>query len=208
VSPRHAGQRTPRKRTRRLPPLSSSVTSEWLVHIHDDDVGVNRKSQSSKSYSRFLLLAFVCMDMIGENGFWNKRKLGRREGRDEHTASRTVPSMCTPAIHPPDLPFTARRLLKLTEPSRVCSSFWRARGSHLRTFHDDHPHLSLMSPSSADCRYMCRCLIVRYLEYDQREHKSMRSILREHNAWGFRLIQTLTWSNTPTSSINILCYWD
>jgi hypothetical protein len=54
----------------------------------------------------------------------------------------------------------------------------------------------------------CRCRVVRYLKYDQRERKSVRSISYEHKARGFRLVRALAWSNSPTPSIDILCYWD
>jgi hypothetical protein len=56
--------------------------------------------------------------------------------------------------------------------------------------------------------YFCQRLIVRYLKYDRRERKSVRSISREHKIQGFNLLRTLAWSNIPTSSINVLCYWD
>jgi hypothetical protein len=54
--------------------------------------------------------------------------------------------------------------------------------------------------------HIYRHLVVRYLELYRREHMSMRSISREHKARCFRLVRTLTWSNSPTSHINVLCY--
>jgi hypothetical protein len=36
----------------------------------------------------------------------------------------------------------------------------------------------------------------------------MRSISHEYKTRGFKLIWTLTLSNSHTSSIDVLCYWD
>jgi hypothetical protein len=54
----------------------------------------------------------------------------------------------------------------------------------------------------------CRRLVVRYLELNRRERKSARSISCEYKAWGFRLVRPHMWSNSPTFSIDVLCYWD
>jgi hypothetical protein len=51
-------------------------------------------------------------------------------------------------------------------------------------------------------------LVVRYLKYNRSECKLVRSISCEHKAWGFRLVRALKWSNSPTSSIDVLCHWD
>ncbi len=49
--------------------------------------------------------------------------------------------------------------------------------------------------------------VVKYLEYDREKRDNTRSISRM-NMVNFRLVQTLSWSNSHTSSIDVLCYWD
>jgi hypothetical protein len=51
---------------------------------------------------------------------------------------------------------------------------------------------------------LCRCRVVRYLEYDQEKRDDVRSILRM-NAISFKLVQTLSGSNSSISNFVVLC---
>jgi hypothetical protein len=52
----------------------------------------------------------------------------------------------------------------------------------------------------------CRRRVVRYFEYDREKHDDARSISKM-NTTSFRLVQTLSWSNRPTSSIRCIMLW-
>jgi hypothetical protein len=71
-----------------------------------------------------------------------------------------------------------------------------------------HKFTRMILSASLYLTRLCRRLIVRYLEYDQRERKLARSSSCEHKTRRFRLVRALAWSNSPTSSIDVLCYWD
>jgi hypothetical protein len=51
---------------------------------------------------------------------------------------------------------------------------------------------------------LCQRLVIRYLDYDQEKRDDVRSISMR-NTVRFRLVQTLSMSNNPTSNFTVLC---
>jgi hypothetical protein len=102
--------------------------------IHDDDVGVNWKSQSSNLTPASSLLASFCLRGDDRRTvFETKENRGEKEGMNTEERYRVCGlrrSFRRPAC---EVNGAVKGVLLLR----------RGRGSHLRTLHDDHPHLDV-----------------------------------------------------------------